>query len=476
MQQSVIKVYLFNVIRLSSPNPTVISENDNLDFGAPAFNDAVATASASVASVSIDKMFGSDINGEAIAANTLGSFIGNQLAAQAKQHYADYQAKKAFEAELKISQIPTIHQEIEASERRFIQSIAAHPNDHGSAPSSPQSSQGGSSRAPSAKSTPPHKPQGNAGNSGGSDAVSFEASRSHVEVASAQREKHMSRAQRWNEESHRAKTQPPRSSQASKNGFWSVLEEMGDSRFIAMVNEVGNSLNPFITIPRDVGDAVHAFQSGQTADGFKAVGSALLDATVVLPIDGVVVKGIGYGAKGVAGLGSKVGVFGKTAGSVEHLTTKERVLGHIADSREARKTSNFAVYGAKEDQILAGYNADAWSMTHLNKGDIVYGGLPGQSSYYTSERSLVSSGYNRNNLFSSLQVKPDPIRGYRPSVGVYEVQQTVRVPKGIIKANPNFGVGGGDQFFIKNFNNTLKLTNRIELEESYGLSAYRSGP
>ena len=99
------------------------------DFGAPAFNDVVATASASVASVSIDKMFGSDINGEAIAANTLGSFIGNQLAAQAKQHYADYQAKKAFEAELKISQIPTIHQEIEASERRFIQSIAAHPNE-----------------------------------------------------------------------------------------------------------------------------------------------------------------------------------------------------------------------------------------------------------------------------------------------------------------------------------------------------------
>ena len=320
-----------------------------LDFGAPAFNDVVATASASVASVSIDKMFGSDINGEAIAANTLGSFIGNQLAAQAKQHYADYQAKKAFEAELKISQIPTIHQEIEASERRFIQSIAAHPNDQGSAPSSPQSSQGGNSRVASAKSTPPHKPQGNAGNSGGSDAVSFEASRSHVEVASAQREKHMSRAQRWNEESHRAKTQPPRSSQASKNGFWSVLEEMGDSRFIAMVNEVGNSLNPFITIPRDVGDAVHAFQSGQTADGFKAVGSVLLDATVVLPIDGVVVKGIGYGAKGVAGLGSKVGLFGKTAGSVEHLTTKERVFSNLARSRVARDASNFEIHALIEE-------------------------------------------------------------------------------------------------------------------------------
>ena len=288
-----------------------------LDFGAPAFNDVVATASASVASVSIDKMFGSDINGEAIAANTLGSFIGNQLAAQAKQHYADYQAKKAFEAELKISQIPTIHQEIEASERRFIQSIAAHPNDQGSAPSSPQSSQGGNSRVASAKSTPPHKPHGNAGNSGGSDTVSFEASRSHVEVASAQREKQMSRAQRWNEESHRAKTQPPRSSQASKNGFWSVLEEMGDSRFIAMVNEVGNSLNPFITIPRDVGEAVHAFQSGQTADGFKAVGSAVLDVASVVPIDGVVINGIGHG---IVALGSKMHWF-KNAATIEKVTS-----------------------------------------------------------------------------------------------------------------------------------------------------------
>ena len=58
------------------------------------------------------------------------------------------------------------------------------------------------------------------------------------------------------------------------------------------------------------------------------------------------------------------------------------VLSNIAESKAARNVSNFAVYGAKENQIIAGYNADAWTMTMLKKGHIVYGGLPGQSALY----------------------------------------------------------------------------------------------
>ena len=54
-------------------------------------------------------------------------------------------------------------------------------------------------------------------------------------------------------------------------------------------------------------------------------------------------------------------------------------------------------------------------MSHLNKGDIVYGGLPGQSSYYTSEKTLLASGQTRETLFKSLQVRPDPDLGYPAS-------------------------------------------------------------
>ncbi len=41
-------------------------------------------------------------------------------------------------------------------------------------------------------------------------------------------------------------------------------------------------------------------------------------------------------------------------------------------------------------------------MVYLNKGDIVYGGLPGQTSYYTSERTLLAARYAREALFESL--------------------------------------------------------------------------
>ncbi|MFA6301790.1 MAG: hypothetical protein WC627_01480, partial [Legionella sp.] len=99
-----------------------------MEFTNHFFNDALATASSSVASIGIYKMVGVDITSETIAANTLGTFIGNQLAAQAKQHYAEYQAKKYLEAEYQRSQIPEIGQELEASERRFIKSVVAHPH------------------------------------------------------------------------------------------------------------------------------------------------------------------------------------------------------------------------------------------------------------------------------------------------------------------------------------------------------------
>ena len=55
--------------------------------------------------------------------------------------------------------------------------------------------------------------------------------------------------------------------------------------------------------------------------------------------------------------------------------------------------------------------------------------------------------------------------GIRPAVGAYEVTRSMRVPTGVVSANPALGVGGGDQFFIKNFGGTLKLTNRLELGE-----------
>ena len=182
-----------------------------------------------------------------------------------------------------------------------------------------------------------------------------------------------------------------------------------------------------------------------------------------------------------AGLGSTLeaglGRFGLFGGDVpENAALRQTVLNNIAQSQAASKTSNFLVLAAKEDQILAGYNADNWSMANLSKGDVVYGGLPGQSPYYTSERALLASGYNKDALFQSLQVKADPIRGYRPAVGAYEVANDIRVPYGIVSANPELGVGTGEQYFIGNFSSSLRLVNKIELGENYDYELYTYRP
>jgi filamentous hemagglutinin len=109
--------------------------------------------------------------------------------------------------------------------------------------------------------------------------------------------------------------------------------------------------------------------------------------------------------------------------------------------------------------------SDEWGLTSLNKGDQVIGGLPGQSSYYTTFDTLEASGSSRETLFQSLQVSPHPEFGYRPKVGVYELQQELpKVPTGTVNANPNLGPGGGDQHWIRDYSEVLKLVDEIDLE------------
>lgn len=128
--------------------------------------------------------------------------------------------------------------------------------------------------------------------------------------------------------------------------------------------------------------------------------------------------------------------------------------------------------------MLAGYNPDAWPMINLQRGDVVYGGIPGQSAYYTSEKTILASGSNKDILFQSLQVRANPIFGYRSEVGAYEVTKDIRVPYGIVSSNPELGTGTGEQFFINNFSDALRLVDRIELKEiyNYDMSTFRPRP
>lgn len=68
-------------------------------------------------------------------------------------------------------------------------------------------------------------------------------------------------------------------------------------------------------------------------------------------------------------------------------------------------------------------------------------------------------------LFEGLQVKPHPIHGFRGQVSGYRFTQTVTVGYVQVLANPQFGPGGLDQFYVPNVQKLiiLVLVDTIDL-------------
>ena len=87
---------------------------------------------------------------------------------------------------------------------------------------------------------------------------------------------------------------------------------------------------------------------------------------------------------------------------------------------------------------------------NMHKGDILYRGEPNGTEYFTTLDAVEGSGRNATTLFEGLQVKPHPIYSFRGQVSGYRFTKTVTVGYGQALANPQFGSGGLDQFYIPN--------------------------
>ena len=70
---------------------------------------------------------------------------------------------------------------------------------------------------------------------------------------------------------------------------------------------------------------------------------------------------------------------------------------------------------------------DTWRTVTLEKGTIVYGGIPGQSEFYLSKESLEMSGKIKETLWESAQVKPHDKFGYRSQVQAYVLTEDIKV-------------------------------------------------
>jgi len=145
------------------------------------------------------------------------------------------------------------------------------------------------------------------------------------------------------------------------------------------------------------------------------------------------------------------------------LEARRRVLSNIAASRRSREASRFQAYVAREAQALAGYAPDIWDVTTLRKGSILMGGVPGQSAFYTDVATVIASRLSGNRLWELLQVRPHPIFGFRPAVRAYRLTRDLRVAIGRALANPDAGVGGGVQIFLRYYDRALEPIRTFSL-------------
>jgi hypothetical protein len=136
-------------------------------------------------------------------------------------------------------------------------------------------------------------------------------------------------------------------------------------------------------------------------------------------------------------------------------------------SREAAETVaeaiETAITSAKATQRASGYLEDVFTGRILLKGTKIYGGLPGQTSWYTNLFSVEASGLSRSKLFQGIQVQPHPEFGYRPQIGVYELLEDVTVAEGKALANIQYGAGGYHQYFLEQYSGKLILVETINL-------------
>lgn len=109
---------------------------------------------------------------------------------------------------------------------------------------------------------------------------------------------------------------------------------------------------------------------------------------------------------------------------------------------------------------------DHWTNITIKKGTKIWSGAPGQSNFYTTEGVMNSVGTDATKLNAGLQVGKGAYPQFRPGMTEYEVTQDITVGYSKALANPQYGSGGFDQYYINNFGDVLKpiqsriMTNR----------------
>ena len=108
------------------------------------------------------------------------------------------------------------------------------------------------------------------------------------------------------------------------------------------------------------------------------------------------------------------------------------------------------------------YGVDKYDDVVIPKDAVIWGGAPGQGNYYTTQTTMDTYGNDSTAIFQSLQV--GPYKGtYRPGMTAYRVKSDLPAAYGNVSANPQFGAGGADQYYIPDFKDNLEPLYSIPL-------------
>jgi hypothetical protein len=99
---------------------------------------------------------------------------------------------------------------------------------------------------------------------------------------------------------------------------------------------------------------------------------------------------------------------------------------------------------------------DAWGAFSLRKGDMIVGGYPGPSAFFTEEGTLLAAGYQREAVRQALQIELSPIRPPRAWARYYRVKTDARVAMSKVAANKAHGPGGAIQYYVEDWQNVLE--------------------
>lgn len=90
------------------------------------------------------------------------------------------------------------------------------------------------------------------------------------------------------------------------------------------------------------------------------------------------------------------------------------------------------------------------------------GCAPGQSQFYTTDAVMDLVGTDATQLYNGLQVGKGAYPTFRPGMAMYEVTEDITVGYSKALANPQYGAGGFDQYFIERYQDVLEaISSRL---------------